>query len=127
KNLMAELEHLANRGYTEGFYRRHVPSEYQNYEQGISTNPNQQFVGETIAADGQRLTIDVKNRFSVGDTLELISPSGNHTFKLENMRDKHNADTDTAPGSGHIVSVELPGDIQLPNEGEYSLLMRYTA
>lgn len=32
-NLMGELEHLANRGYTEGFYRRHVPSQYQTRPQ----------------------------------------------------------------------------------------------
>ena len=48
-NLMGELEHLANRGYTEGFYRRHVPHDLQNYDKGFSTNPNQQFVGEAIA------------------------------------------------------------------------------
>ena len=29
-SLMGELDHLANRGYTEGFYRRHVPESYQN-------------------------------------------------------------------------------------------------
>ncbi|MFT5085462.1 MAG: putative protease [Lentisphaeria bacterium] len=43
---MGQLEHLAYRGYTEGFYRRHVPSEYQNYQQGASVNSNQQFVGD---------------------------------------------------------------------------------
>ncbi len=35
--LMTQLEGLANRGYTEGFLRRHVHSEYQNYETGSST------------------------------------------------------------------------------------------
>src|SRR5690606_32630066 len=50
-NLMRELDHLANRGYTEGFYRRHVPSEYQNYEKGVSNNSNQQFVAEAVAYD----------------------------------------------------------------------------
>ncbi len=39
--LMSQLEHLANRGYTEGFYRRHVPSEYQNYDVGHSVNPDE--------------------------------------------------------------------------------------
>ena len=33
--MMDELEGLANRGYTEGFYRRHPPGEYQNYERGV--------------------------------------------------------------------------------------------
>ncbi|RMH12732.1 MAG: U32 family peptidase, partial [Gammaproteobacteria bacterium] len=67
--LMDELEGLASRGYTEGFYRRHVPSEYQNYENGSSTHTRQQFVGEVIDyhPDENRITVDVKNRFAVGD------------------------------------------------------------
>jgi putative protease len=36
--LMESLDGLANRGYTEGFYRRHVPDEYQNYQSGSSEN-----------------------------------------------------------------------------------------
>ena len=46
--LMDELENLASRGYTEGFYRRHVHDEYQNYETGNSVGVHQQFVGEEI-------------------------------------------------------------------------------
>jgi putative protease len=33
-----ELDGLANRGYTEGFYRRHAPAELQNYADGASRN-----------------------------------------------------------------------------------------
>jgi len=124
-NLMAELEHLANRGYTEGFYRRHVPAEYQNYEQGVSTNPNQQFVAEALAGDNNRLTLDVKNKFCVGDTLEVITPQGNHTIKLEHMLNKQGADIDTAPGSGHQVSIDLPEGVNIGDQADKVLLMRY--
>ena len=41
--LMDDLEGMANRGFTEGFYRRHVPDEYQNYETGNSTSTKQLF------------------------------------------------------------------------------------
>lgn len=127
-NLMAELEHLANRGYTEGFYRRHVPSAYQNYEKGVSSNPNQQFVAEVNGSEGNRLQLEVKNRFSVGDKLELISPQGNHSFTLDHMLDKNGRDAETAPGSGHQVYVDLPEHIQLQSgDADYTLLMRYTA
>src|SRR5690606_40046173 len=43
-SLMDDLESLANRGYTEGFYRRHPPGVYQNYEQGSSRMLRRQFV-----------------------------------------------------------------------------------
>ncbi|MEJ2062840.1 MAG: tRNA 5-hydroxyuridine modification protein YegQ [Reinekea sp.] len=46
KGLMNTLENLAHRGYTEGFYRRHVHDEYQNYETGRSLGVHQQFVAE---------------------------------------------------------------------------------
>ncbi len=126
-NLMAELDHLANRGYTEGFYRRHVPQDYQNYSQGASVNPNQQFVGEVSEVDtGQGwLTITVKNRFEKGDTLELITPQGNHIFSLEHLENQKGEAVSAAPGSGHIVRIPLPVAADLAEDGGYAMLMRY--
>ena len=127
KAWMSELDHLASRGYTEGFYRRHVPSEYQNYEQGNSSNPNQQFVGEAIAFDAEQgaLTVEVKNRFKVGDSMLLITPQGNREFQLEIMEDQRGKAVDVAPGSGHVMSVRLPEGQQLAADGGYAMLMRF--
>ena len=130
-NMMAELDHLANRGYTEGFYRRHVPQEYQNYEQGVSTNPNQQFVGEISAVETDKswLTVDVKNRFETGDTLELITPQGNTSFNLDALENLEGNKIEAAPGSGHIVRIPVPeslaGQLSLPEDGGYAMLMRH--
>ncbi|GAB3383889.1 tRNA 5-hydroxyuridine modification protein YegQ [Spongiibacter taiwanensis] len=106
--LMDQLETLANRGYTEGFYRRHPPKEYQSYELGQNTSQQQQFVGEVVDWDGQIATVDVKNRFALGDTLELMTPAGNHRFALESLLDKREKNIDVAPGSGHRVKIPLP-------------------
>jgi putative protease len=123
--LMSELEHLANRGYTEGFYRRHVPSEYQNYQAGHSGNPKQQFVGEALSCDGERMLVDVKNYFEVGDTLELISPAGNQRFTLEQIENRSGESVAQAPGSGHVVSIPLPQRHGIAADGSHALLMRY--
>jgi len=123
--LMSELEHLANRGYTEGFYRRHVPNEYQNYEVGHSANPNQQFVGEALDSDGDHLRVGVKNYFCVGDSLELISPAGNLRFTLDEIRNRSGEAVEEAPGSGHIVSIPLPEGHGVTADGGHALLMRY--
>ncbi len=127
RGLMAELEHLANRGYTEGFYRRHVPSEMQNYEQGSSQNASQQFVGEVIAYDKNQglLTIDVKNRFERGDKLKLLAPSGNIDFTLEMLLDKTGAEIDVAPGGGHVVSIPFDLEPSLAEDGGMAMLARY--
>jgi len=126
-NLMGELEHLANRGYTEGFYRRHVPSEFQNYVNGNSTSNNQQFVGEVTDYDAANgwLTVDVKNRFAQGDELELMTPKGNLRFNLSQLESVKGEKIDVAPGSGHIVRVPVEGDLGLGEQGGNALLMRY--
>ncbi|MFT6913916.1 MAG: putative protease [Motiliproteus sp.] len=120
RGLMDVLENLANRGYTEGFYRRHVHDEYQNYETGNSIGVHQQFVGEVMRRDGGMLEIDVKNRFELGDSLELMTPQGNVRFKLEQLENRNAEQVNAAPGNGHIVRIPAPLDTDM----EYALLMR---
>ena len=126
-NLMLQLEHLANRGYTEGFYRRHVPSEYQNYSEGNSSSKKQQFVGEVIAYDksDQRLKIEVKNHFERGDKMELFTPEGNISFTLNSLENLQYEKIETAPGSGHIVYILFDQHLSLDSNGGMALLMRY--
>ena len=54
--------------------------------------------------------VDVKNRFSVGDELELIAPGGNRVFRLQDMLDMNGQSTAVAPGSGHRVQIALQED-----------------
>lgn len=109
--LMDELETLANRGYTEGFYRRHPPKEYQNYEMGSSNAQQQQFVAEVVDVSGSDIVVDVKNRFAVGDTVQLMTPQGNQRFTLNTLLDKNGKAADVAPGSGHRMRIPLDGQL----------------
>ena len=119
-SLMTQLEGLANRGYTEGFLRRHVHSEYQNYENGSSSFDHQQYCGEILERNGDYLKVDVKNRFVVGDILELMTTSGNITFKLTEILDKKGNPILEAKGSGHVVEIPVPADVDM----RYALLIR---
>ncbi|QIO05455.1 prephenate-dependent tRNA uridine(34) hydroxylase TrhP [Acinetobacter shaoyimingii] len=119
-SLMTQLEGLANRGYTEGFLRRHVHSEYQNYENGSSNFDHQIFCGEVLERNGDYIKIEVKNRFEVGDSLELMTTSGNITFILNEMKDKKGNWIINAKGSGHIVEIPIPADVDM----SYALLIR---
>jgi putative protease len=123
--MMDELEGLANRGYTEGFYRRHPPGEYQNYERGASRSDRQQFVGDIVDVNGGWLTVDVKNRFEKGDQMELVTPSGNLSFELPEIIGRDGNTTDVAPGSGHVVKIPLPEETVADMIDEYALLVRY--
>ena len=119
-SLMTQLEGLANRGYTEGFLRRHVHSEYQNYETGSSRFDHQQFVGEVLERNGDYIKIEVKNRFVVGDSLELMTTKGNITFTLSEIKDKKGNLIIDAKGSGHVVDIPVPADVDM----RYALLIR---
>ncbi len=121
RSLMLDLESLAQRGYTEGFLRRHVHDEYQNYQRGNSVSDRQQFVGELTGerVDG-RAEVKVKNRFAVGDHLELMTPGGNFHFDLSQLHDRQGNPIEVAPGDGHTVYLAVPEQADLA----YGLLMR---
>ncbi|WP_145553149.1 tRNA 5-hydroxyuridine modification protein YegQ [Yersinia bercovieri] len=119
--LLTTLEGLAHRGYTEGFLRRHVHEDQQTYDYGYSVSERQQFVGEFTAVRRDGLAeVVVKNKFSVGDSVELMTPNGNIQFTLESMQDKKGQAADIAPGNGHIMYLPIPADIDV----EYGLLIR---
>ncbi len=121
RNLMTHLESLAQRGYTEGFLRRHVHDEYQNYQNGSSVSERQQFVGElTGERRGELAEVKVKNRFTVGNHLELMTPAGNFHFDLASLYSAKGEAIEVAPGDGHTVYVPLPTEMDL----NFGLLMR---
>ena len=123
--LMDELEGMANRGFTEGFYRRHPPAEYQNYERGASISDRQQFVGAILDCDGNWLTVDVRNRFESGDLLQLMTTRGNHSFELTIITDREGRNADAAPGSGHVVRIPVPEGLDPGCIDQFSLLIRF--
>jgi len=123
--MMDELEGLSNRGFTEGFYRRHPPGEYQNYERGASRSEVQQVVGEVLDINDKWLSIDVKNHFRTGDLMELVTPSGNLSFQLADMMSHDDKPTDVAAGSGHIVKIPIPDEADPGVIDDYALLVRY--
>ncbi len=123
--MMDELEGLSNRGYTEGFYRRHPPAEFQNYEQGASRSDRQQVVGEVKDVNNGMMSVDVKNRFEVGDRMELVTPSGNLSFELNEMTSHDDTPIDAAAGSGRVVKVPVPEEATPGMIDEFALLVRY--
>ncbi|MGJ0429313.1 tRNA 5-hydroxyuridine modification protein YegQ [Methylobacter sp.] len=122
--LLGVLENLANRGYTDGFYQRHHTHEYQNYITGYSKSHQQQFCGEIRSYDKESglAVIDVKNKFAVGDKIELILPEGNQDITVERMLDMYGRDMLEAPGGGYEVRIPMP-----ETTGNHGLIARYFA
>ncbi|GAB5604318.1 prephenate-dependent tRNA uridine(34) hydroxylase TrhP [Sideroxyarcus sp. TK5] len=109
--LLGALDALASRGYTDGFYERHHTHEQQNYMRGHSESFRQQYVGDIVACADGMAEIAVKNKFSVGDKLEIIHPSGNRIVELNEMKDLDGGPLSVAPGSGHHVRIPMQGDL----------------
>jgi putative protease len=112
--LLSDLESLANRGYTDGFYERHHTQDYQNYMRGHSEGSLSQYVGDIVSYDDSTGMADVvvKNRFQVGDKLEIVHPAGNRIVQLERMQNAKGQTISIAPGSGHQVKIPLDANLE---------------
>jgi U32 family peptidase len=120
-SLLSELNGMANRGFTEGFLRRHKPQDTQNYDTSHSVG-EQLLVGEFIAAQDEQgyALLEVKNQFAVGDCLTLMTPQGNTRFTLEALSDKQGNAILLAPGACYQLRVKLPHKADLT----YAMLLK---
>jgi putative protease len=109
-NMMDNLQSMANRGFTEGFFRRHVHDDYQNYLNGSPEKHNQLFVGEIIDSRENEVFVEVKNKFQIGDNLIFMSPKGDKRCVLTKMKNQYGENMIIAPGSGHQVWINKPND-----------------
>ena len=108
-NLLSDLENLANRGYTDGFYQRHHTAEHQNYKQGYSSSNRSLYVGDVVAYDAEKglADIEARNKFAVGDRLQVIHPAGNRELVVEEMFNKKGEHIQEASGSGYFVRLPI--------------------
>ena len=56
----------------------------------------------------------------LGDSVELMTPAGNRTFRLHALENTRGESIGVAPGDGHVVYIPVPEGLDL----EYALLMR---
>lgn len=106
--LMDDLQGMANRGFTEGFFRRHVHDDYQNYLNGSPEQHEQKFVGEVIDSREDEVLVEVKNKFQIGDNIIFMSPNGDIRVPLKSMTNQYGGEMIVAPGSGHQVWIPKP-------------------
>ena len=79
------------------------------------------FVGDfTGERKGALAAVAVKNKFTKGDSLELMTPQGNMNFTLEHLENGKGEAIEVAPGDGHTVWLPVPEEVEL----KFALLMR---
>ena len=109
---LKELEKTKTRGLTTFYFNDRANKDFQEYE-GKQYNLEYEFGGKVIEYSEEKSTIEIRNKLSVGDTLEILIPGtiDNHVFTIDKLWD-----TDTEeeiqtvnPGKlGQTVKLKLP-------------------
>ncbi len=88
KELRLELNKASHRDYTTGFFT-HDGDVRQKYDSS-SQKQESVFVGMIEKIEENRILVEQRNKFEIGDTLELLSPSIRHgeKIKIKKMEDE---------------------------------------
>jgi putative protease len=123
--LIDELDKVANRGYHSGFIVRQLDHQEQNYDTSISRHQTQSFAAryapESASAPFPELyPFEVRNRLSIGQDCELLSPGQeSQLLTINRILNNKGNDVDTAHGGAGLYYLGL--DLENP-PSPYSLL-----
>lgn len=115
---LKELEKVKTRGLTTFYFNDRNNKDFQEYE-GKQYNPDYEFGGKILEDKpaNSRVLIEIKNKLSVGDTLELIIPNEikPQAFTIEKLYDSETREeiSTVNPGKqGQTVILEIPFEVK---------------
>lgn len=115
---LKELEKVKTRGLTTFYFNDRNNRDFQEYE-GKQYNPDYEFGGKILEdkSANSRVLIEIKNKLSVGDTLELIIPNDikPQAFIIEKLYDSETGEeiSTVNPGKqGQTVILEIPFEVK---------------
>ena len=104
--LKEELAKAANREFTTGFYFGPVQNG-QRYESS-KCRQSHEFSAVVLSSDGEYLTLEQRNRFRVGDVLDVLSPEPSRCgrkFTVESIISSQGCSVQAAPNPQERVKV----------------------
>lgn len=109
---LKELEKTKTRGLTTFYFNDRANKDFQEYE-GKQYNLEYEFGGKVLESLEEKSIIEIRNKLSVGDTLEILIPGtiNNYIFKIDKL---WNTETEEEiqtvnPGKlGQTVKLKLP-------------------
>ena len=112
--LESELEAISHRPYSSGFYFGELKTPAPNdgrYRQSC------RFVGVVKRCAGRRVVVEQRNRFSEGETLEVLSPhSMGLRFEAKHLEDRFGTPIVSAPHAQEEISMDCPFSL---SEGDF--------
>ena len=113
EKLLDEVCKVSHREYSEGFYYG-KPEQIYTYSSYVRTCELVGIVRDYDKKSGIA-TIEQRNRFFAGDTVEFVPPVGDYKeFKIESMTDENGGDIKVAPHPQMIV--KIPVDFELEKD-----------
>ena len=107
------LNRVSNRENIPQFYNG-VPGVEGQYYGGRQEISNKDFLGLVISYDKEKkeATIEQRNKFSVGDTIEVFGPNLNvQKIKIEYILNNDNESVESASHAQEIVKINMPFEV----------------
>ena len=115
---LKELEKVKTRGLTTFYFNDRNNRDFQEYE-GKQYNPDYEFGGKILEdkSANSSVLIEIKNKLSAGDTLELIIPNEikPQAFAIEKLYDSETGEeiSTVNPGKqGQTVILGIPFEVK---------------
>lgn len=117
----SELNCISHRPYSSGFYFGEMKTD--SFNNGAYSQ-NAVYAGVVLGWENGRLTLEQRNRFAVGDTLEIVSPGqAARGFTVESIVNEQGEYQQAAPHPRQIVTVNCPYEVEA--EDILRLRLRY--
>lgn len=112
KKYLNELDKVKTRGLTTFYFNDRKNQDIQEYR-GRQYNEDYEFGGEIIEYNNDKPTVEIKNKLTVGDILEILIPNKlePYIFKIKKLWDYDNNEEiqSVSPGvKGQKVKLQIP-------------------
>ena len=82
------------------------------YHETSNADVNHDFLGTVVGIDGTHVTIETRNKFNTGETLEILSPYNTvRQFHVDSIRNAKNEVIETANQPMTRVQIDIPFEV----------------
>ncbi len=102
------INRVANRESVSQFYHG-LPTEKEQYFSGRQEDSNQDFLGLVKDSDEKTATVEVRNYFKIGDTVQIFGPKMDTIeFTIENITSEDGTPLEVCNHPKEIVKIKIP-------------------
>lgn len=106
------INRVANRDSVSQFYRG-LPTHNEQYYNGRIEESNQDFLGLVLDSDGKYLTLEVRNYFKLGDTVQVFGPNSREfEFTIDKILNEDNETIEICNHPKEIVKIRCSKPVE---------------